>query len=255
MKVVGGIGRFFFSVALAAFGVQHVIYARLGEGLGPPWTPVSPLWAYVMGAVFLATAVSLAAGVKSAWSAILVAAAIGLRFVLVYVPKIFANPRDAGPWTSGFEILAMCGVALFLFRHVSAQSNAWPPASAGLIRVLARFLFAALWIVVGVQHFHYAHFVATLVPGWIPWRLFWAYFVGTAFFATALALIVNRLASLATSLLGIMFVLFVLIVHAPRIVGALHNANEWTSGFVALAMSGGGLVAACALTLDTRRSA
>ena len=48
---------------------------------------------------------------------------------------------------------------------------------------------------------------------------------------------------------------FVLIVHAPRIVGALHNANEWTSGFVALAMSGGGLVAACALTLDSRRSA
>jgi len=119
---------------------------------------------------------------------------------------------------------------------------------------LATFLFAALWIVVGVQHFHYAHFVATLVPAWIPWPLFWAYFVGTTFFATALALIVNKLASLATSLLGIMFLLFVLIVHAPRITAALHNANEWTSGFIALAMSGGGLVAAGALALHTHRS-
>jgi len=254
MNVVGGVGRFFFSLAVAAFAVQHFIYARVGEGLGPPWTPVSPLGAWVMGAVLLATAVSLVVGVKSAVSVLLLALALGLRFVIIYVPRIIANPRDPGPWTSGFEILAMCGVALFLFWSLPAQPNAWPPASGGPIRALATFLFAALWIVVGVQHFHYAHFVATLVPAWIPWPLFWAYFVGTTFFATALALIVNKLASLATSLLGIMFLLFVLIVHAPRITAALHNANEWTSGFIALAMSGGGLVAAGALALHTHRS-
>jgi hypothetical protein len=35
-----------------------------------------------------------------------------------------------------------------------------------------------------------------------------------------------------------MFLLWVVIVHAPRVAAAPHNANEWTSAFVALAMAG-----------------
>jgi len=47
---------------------------------------------------------------------------------------------------------------------------------------------------------------------------------------------------LATTLLGIMYFFWVLIVHAPRVAAALQNGNEWTSGFVALAMSGAALI-------------
>jgi hypothetical protein len=47
-----------------------------------------------------------------------------------------------------------------------------------------------------------------------------------------------------------MFLLWVLILHAPRVVGALHNGNEWTSMFVALAMSGAGFVVAAAFARD-----
>ena len=99
-------------------------------------------------------------------------------------------------------------------------------------------------MVVGVQHLIYAHFVATLVPGWIPGHLFWAYFVGVAFFAAALAIASGVQRRLAGMLLGAMFFLWVLIVHLPRIIGAVHNGNEWTSGLLALAMSGGALIVA-----------
>lgn len=117
-------------------------------------------------------------------------------------------------------------------------------------------MYALPLIVFGIQHFMYARFVATLVPAWIPARLFWNYFVGAAFFTASISLMVKIKAFLAAALLGLMFFLWVVIVHAPRIALAPHNVNEWTSGLVTLAMSGGALL----LTHDlpnrgTRKSA
>ena len=74
--------------------------------------------------------------------------------------------------------------------------------------------------------------------------MFWAYFVGVAFIAAALAIVSGRVGSLAATLLGTMFFLWVVMLHAPRVAHALHNANEWTSLFVALAMSGGAWIVA-----------
>jgi hypothetical protein len=41
-----------------------------------------------------------------------------------------------------------------------------------------------------------------------------------------------------------MFLLWVFLLHLPRVAAAPHNGNEWTSLFVALAMSGGALLIA-----------
>jgi uncharacterized membrane protein len=99
-------------------------------------------------------------------------------------------------------------------------------------------------LVFGVQHVLYAGFVATLVPGWIPGHLFWAYFVGVAFFAAALGMLWDRIVPLAGSMLGVMFLIFVVTTHVPRIATHLSNGNEWTSGLVALGMCGGAWVIA-----------
>jgi uncharacterized membrane protein len=128
---------------------------------------------------------------------------------------------------------------------VGICSGAWVltanSLTGGLRRRLltaVRVLFASLLVVVGVQHFMYAQFVATLVQSWMPWHLFWAYFVGVAFFATALALVTGKPTRLATAILGLMFFLFVITLHLPRVAAASHNGNEWTSMFVALGMCG-----------------
>jgi uncharacterized membrane protein len=89
-----------------------------------------------------------------------------------------------------------------------------------------------------VQHFQYAKFVATIVPAWIPARLFWAYFVGVAFIAAALAIVTRKMARTASILLGTMFFIWVIILHVPRVAAQPRNGNEVTSLLVALAMSG-----------------
>ncbi len=112
------------------------------------------------------------------------------------------------------------------------------------ITTLGRIFIAIALVVFGVQHFMYGAFVAGLVPAWMPGRLFWAYFVGAAFFAAAAGILYQRLARPAATLLGVMFFLFVVLLHIPRIAAHPSDGNEWTSGFVALAMCGGAWVLA-----------
>jgi len=218
---------------MAAFGIQFLIHAifSLGPGSGPPWTPAHPFWAYFIAIVSVAAAVCIAAKIQVRCAAIVLAVTILLRALLFYLPRLAANPHDPVPWTSGFELLALCGAALVL-------------AGAQTTIKLGRLLFAGPLVVFGVQHFLYAHFIATLIPSWIPGHLFWAYFVGVAFVAAALSIATQIKAGLAATWLGIMFLLWVLVLHLPRVAAALHNGNEWTSLFVALAMSGGAFMVA-----------
>lgn len=120
---------------------------------------------------------------------------------------------------------------------------------------LGRILVAISLVVFGVQHFIYGGFVATLVPAFMPGRLFWAYFVGVAFVAAAIGILTSMLARPAATMLGLMFFLFVVLLHVPRIIGKSSDGNEWTSGFVALAMCGGAWILANAAPLEEREKA
>jgi len=137
----------------------------------------------------------------------------------------------------------------------------WQSNSCRLLNIVAksqtlgRIFVAVSLIVFGVQHFMYSGFVAGLVPDWMPKQLFWAYFVGVAFFAAAAGILTEMLARPAATLLGVMFFLFVLLLHIPRISLHSRNGNEWTSGFVALAMCGGAWVLASASPLLERETA
>lgn len=110
-------------------------------------------------------------------------------------------------------------------------------------------------VVFGVQHFIYGGFLATVVPAYMPGRLFWAYFVGVALVAAAIGIFTKMLARPAATMLGVMFFLFVVLLHIPRIIGNSRNGNEWTSGFVALAMCGGAWILASAAPLEEREKA
>jgi uncharacterized membrane protein len=110
-------------------------------------------------------------------------------------------------------------------------------------------------VVFGIQHFMYANYLATLVPAWMPARLFWAYLVGFGFVAAAIGAVVQRMTRPAGTLLGVMFLLFVMMLHIPRIVTHARDGNEWTSGFVALAMCGGAWILAGASSLEERETA
>ena len=240
-------GRLFFAASIAGFGMQYLTYAALAAPApGPPWTPGSQLCAYVAAAFLIAVAVSIATKKSARLAAFLLGSMFFLRVLLIHGPRLAANLHDPGPWTTTFEVLAMCGAALVLAGTLPVaqhSSQRWESA-VDKTAVLGRFLFPISLVIFGIQHLMYARFVASLVPSWIPGHLFWAYFTGAAFIAAAMSIITGKSARLAATLLGLMFLLWVLLLHLPRVAVSPHNGNEWTSAFVALAMCGGAFVLA-----------
>jgi uncharacterized membrane protein len=127
------------------------------------------------------------------------------------------------------------------------------PRTRGLDKIV---VFGGLFLAIAMGVFGGDHFVdaadiAPLVPSWIPWHLFWAYFVGVALVAAALSIAVKRYSRLTAVLLGSMLLLFVVLLHIPNIV-ATHGARLfWAIGLRDTAFSGGALALAASLSKRT----
>lgn len=79
-------------------------------------------------------------------------------------------------------------------------------------------VFLALPMAVfGADHFISSRLVATLVPSWIPWHLFWVYLVGVALIASALSIVTKKHSVLAATLLSAMLFSFVLLISGPQL--------------------------------------
>ena len=99
----------------------------------------------------------------------------------------------------------------------------------------------------GTEHFTLTTAIASLVPRWIPWHQFWAYFVGACFIAAALSLVTGIQARLAASLLGLNFFLFVVLMDAPGWARNPLDRFGLTLMLRELAFSGGPLALAVSL--------
>ena len=100
----------------------------------------------------------------------------------------------------------------------------------------------------GTEHFTLTKIIASLVPAWIPWHLFWAYFVGTCFIAAGFSLVTRIQVRLSASLLALTFFLFVVLMDIP--IWARHPRDRFALTFALreLAFSGGPLALAAGLS-------
>lgn len=249
MDGLSRVGRILFGLAMVLFGFLYLFHARgTGPVPGPPWTAETGILAWLIGAGFVVVGVCIVAEIGAREATVSLAVVLLLRVLIFFVPLWIRHPHDPGPWTSGAEVLALGAAALVLAGELELpNSMSWES-----LVVAGRFLFAAALVVFGVQHFLYAKFIVTLIPAWIPGHLFWAYFVGAVFLAVALSLATKIQGRLAAALLGLMFLLWVIVLHSARVAAVPHNGNEWTSAFVALAFSGGSFVLAGALRRSDR---
>jgi len=135
------------------------------------------------------------------------------------------------PYFAGVALLAI-GLPIIIKNEL--------PQAHGLDKIMpfGRLFFTIPMAVFAAQHFASAKFVVLLVPSWIPAHLFWVYLVGTALIAAALSIILKRQAQLAATLLGIMFFLFVVLLHIPNVVVNPRDRFAWAVALRDLAFSG-----------------
>jgi hypothetical protein len=117
-------GRFFFAIAMAFFGVQYFIYASSMKGPipGPPWIPGAHWLAWLTGFGFVAIAVGIAIEKHARLVAMLLGAALFLNILFLHLPGLITQIHNPGPWTVTFELLALCGASSGE-RHVAGRVN------------------------------------------------------------------------------------------------------------------------------------
>jgi uncharacterized membrane protein YphA (DoxX/SURF4 family) len=135
------------------------------------------------------------------------------------------------------------GLAVIFFR------GDWQKARGLDKLILFGPLFYAMPIAAfGTEHFTLTAVIASLVPKWIPWHMFWAYFVGACFIAAAVSLATKIQARLAASLLALTFFLFVVLMDAPGWARHPRNQIALTLMLRELSFCGGPLALAATFT-------
>jgi hypothetical protein len=160
---------------------------------------------------------------------------------------------DLGLRTLVFEVLTMSASAFMLAGILPAHGGAlgtWKISDNFLIQ-LGRYFLAVSAIVFSIPHFIVAGFIASLIPAWIPGPgLYWSYVTGAVFLVSGISILMNWMARWAAVTLGVMFLLWFLLLHLPRVLSYPRSQvpAEWSSAFIALGICGGSWIAARAFS-------
>ena len=244
-------GRFFLAIPLLVFAIQYLAAGKYQGGLPPmpPWAQGGAIGAYLVGVLLLVTSVCLLINRQARLLSLVTGAWFVFSFFvfhLQHASSVWGNGNDR---TRAFETLCI-GLGLLALAAMSpAEEFAGMSVRANRKLILvSRIVFGVSMVMFGWQHFMYAQFLVGLVQKWLPAHAFWIYFTGSAMMAAGAAIATGILARVAGFWLGVMFALFFLTLHLPRVLAAMHNQDEITSMFVALAFSGISLIFAASVS-------
>jgi uncharacterized membrane protein len=123
----------------------------------------------------------------------------------------------------GFAGLVFLVAGVYVLRKEIIAARGWDK----LITLGCVFIAVSLAIF-APEHFHGGPtYIQNMAPSWMPARWFWPYFVGCALLAAATSLTVRKILCLSSTLLGLMFSLFVCMIYLPSALAHLGNRFVW----------------------------
>jgi uncharacterized membrane protein len=237
-------GRLLFSLAIIGIGVETLICSNVSSySPGPhykivpviPWLPAIPILAYLVGAILVLCGAGLL------FQRTLVVSSITLGAVMLLCGLAFDLPRRPNLMSAEWRTNVLEPIAI--------GSLAWlAPGLGSIPRWLhraSRYLLAFALVIFGIAHFQVLTFIASMVPGWIPWHWFWTVFFGVAFIAAGVSFATGFLQQWAALGMGLMFALWTVTIHLPpvlnffRIPGATQDPDKWSDVFIVVALWGG----------------
>ena len=163
------------------------------------------------------------------------------------VMALFAIPSTVIWSYLAFGVALGIGLVTTFLRGDWQKARGWDK-----LILFGPLFYAAPLAAFGTEHFTLTKAIASMVPRWIPWHQFWAYFVGACFIAAALSLVTKIQVRLSAGLLALTFFLFVVLIDAP---GWAHNLRDrfgLTLTLRELSFSGGALALVASLAEQGR---
>lgn len=170
---------------------------------------------------------------------------------------MYLNIPNALPALMLFEVSrtanATCAAAVVLFAIGFPAAKSAVARATGIDKVVAlsNLCFAIPLAVFGAEHLSAARGISQIVPKFMPWPLFWAYFVGFALLAASLSIATKIQVCWSGLLFGIMMFLFVAMMDLPGTLTDIHNRISWVLLFRELSFGAGGWMLAAA-AMDAR---
>jgi hypothetical protein len=221
------LGRHVFGMAALAFGLITLAWHDYND---------SHQLRYI---VFAAAAAQIFGGAaiqfrRTAKTGAVVLGAVYLVFAILCVPRIVATPQIYNSWGNFFEQFSLATGAAIVYARLS---SAW--SSRETLNRIGRILLGICAASFTLEQAIYLDATANLVPKWLPpSQMFWAVTTTVLFALAAMALLTNRMALLATSLLTMMLVTFGLLVWVPLLLSDPHNHTNWSENAETFAIAG-----------------
>ena len=139
--------------------------------------------------------------------------------------------------------MSAAGLALLAIGLLAATNDIIQARGIDKVVALTHLCVAIPLAVFGAEHLSSPQSLLALVPSYMPWRMFWVYFVGFALIAASLSIAVKRQVRWSGLLFGAMMFLFVAMLHLP---GAVTTGGRipWTIVVREMSFGGAGWVLA-----------
>jgi uncharacterized membrane protein YphA (DoxX/SURF4 family) len=223
------------AILLGAIGIYFHDFAMQWQPV-PAGIGMRTQLAYFSGLVLIVGGGAILSPKGERGGALLLTVFIGLWMLVLNLPGAIASASHIGAWNSPAEITFMTTGALALFASTLAGNT------RTTLLLVARIAAGASAIVFGFAHFNYIDFTASMVPGWIPAKTFWAWATGAGHLAAGLALVSGISARLAATCEAAMMGSFVLLLHLPRVIAAPDQHVEWIMLAVSTMLTGAALL-------------
>lgn len=148
--------------------------------------------------------------------------------------------------------MSAAGLVLIVIGLMAAKAPIVRARGMDKFIALSNLCFAAPLAVFGAEHLSAAQGISQIVPKFMPWHLFWAYFVGLALVAASLSIATKIQAFWAGFLFGTMMFLFVAMMDIPGTLAELHNRISWALLCRETSFGAGGWMIAAA-AMDAKR--
>jgi len=218
-------GPLFYAAPIAAFGTEHFTVTEGIQSIMPAWIPWHYFWVYLVGACFIAAALSLVTEIQARLAASLLALTFFLFVALMHAPNWVQDPRNRFALAVALREISFSGGALALAASLTPQSGERGKLFAAAV---ARYFVAIPVLFFSFEQFMHGKYVAgiplnRITPDYVVGHAVWTYLAAVAYAVAGVLLLAGRKTRAAATWLGATVLFVEAVVYVP--IGVVDRAS------------------------------